>query len=72
MKKITASKLKTNCVEILDEIRVTRQPVLICQRRKIVAKLVPFGAPPKDFLGCLKGFMEIVGDIEAPLWPAEQ
>jgi hypothetical protein len=69
MKKVTASKFKTSCLEIWDEIRVTRQPVLIYKGRRIVAKLIPFGAPPKDFLGCLTGVVEIVGDIESPLWP---
>jgi hypothetical protein len=71
MKKVTASKFKTNCLKILDEVCVTRQPVLIYKGRRVIAKLVPYGGPPKDFLGCLAGVMEIMGDIESPLWPTE-
>jgi antitoxin (DNA-binding transcriptional repressor) of toxin-antitoxin stability system len=71
MKKVTARKFKTNCLKILDEVIVTGRPVLICKGKRIVAKLIPFDAPPKDFLGCLAGVMKITGDIESPLWPTD-
>ena len=63
MKKVTTSKFKKDCSKILDEVCATRKPVLIYKDRRMVAKLVPFGAPPKDFLGCLRGIIEITGDI---------
>jgi len=69
MKKVTASKFKTNCLKILDEVCVTRQPVFIYKGGKAIAKLIPSDVPPQDFLGCLAGVIEIVGDIESPLWP---
>jgi antitoxin (DNA-binding transcriptional repressor) of toxin-antitoxin stability system len=71
MKKVTARKFKTDCAKILDEVCVTRQPVLIYKGRRIVAKLIPFDARPKDIFGCLAGVMEIVGNIESPQWPTE-
>ena len=71
MRKMTAKSFQTNCLEILNEVSLTREPVLICKGKKIIAKLVPFGAPPKDFLGCLASIMKITGDIESPLWPTK-
>jgi hypothetical protein len=71
VKKVTARKFKTDCLKILDEVCVTRQPILIKKGRSIVAKLIPFDGRPKDIFGCLAGVMEIVGDIESPLWPTE-
>jgi hypothetical protein len=71
MKKVTTKKFKINCLKIQDEVCVTRQPVLIYQGRRIVAKLTPFVAPPVDFFGCLAGVMAIMGDVESPLWPTE-
>jgi hypothetical protein len=71
VKKVTTKKFKMSCLKILDGVCVTRQPVLIYKGRRIVAKLTPFGAPPEDLFGCLAGVMEIMGDIESPLWPTE-
>lgn len=35
------------------------------------AKLVPAKGQPEDLFGCLKGEIEIVGDIVAPAVPLE-
>ena len=71
MKKVTASDFKVQCSRLMNEIHNTREHVLITKRGRPWAKLVPAGKPQNVF-GCLKGVMEIVGDIESPIVPAEQ
>jgi prevent-host-death family protein len=52
-----------------------RKAVAITKRGKPVAKLVPINDSPSSFIGSMKGTMEIVGDIVAPLdvqWEADE
>lgn len=51
----------------MDEVRDTRESVLITKRGKPVAKLVPAEQANEDFIGRLKGQIEVVGDIESPV-----
>ena len=70
MKTISASELKTRCFAVLDEVRTTREQVLITKRGKPVARLMPTEKPAK-FIGRLKGIFKIIGDIESPSDPPE-
>jgi antitoxin (DNA-binding transcriptional repressor) of toxin-antitoxin stability system len=45
--------------------------VAITRNGRPIVKLVPMDNEAKDFLGCLAGVIEIVGDIESPVEPAE-
>ena len=54
-----------------DEVRATRDPVLVTKRGRPVAKLVPPDRQSEDFIGRLEGIVKVVGDIESPLEPAE-
>lgn len=71
MKTMPAGKFKARCLKIMDEVRSTREPVLITKNGKPVAKLVPTDSKPQDIFGCLKGQIEIVGDIVSPVVPLE-
>ena len=55
----------------MDEVRTTREPVLITKKGRPVAKLVPAEGQPEDIFGCLKDEIKIVGDIESPVVPLE-
>jgi len=66
MTKIPAGKFKTHCLTILDEVRATRNSVLITKRGRPVAKLVPVDSSRDDFIGHLEGLFKAVGDIESP------
>jgi len=46
--------------------------VVITKKGKPVAKLVPPDTPPRNILGCLKGVIQVVGDIESPVVPPEE
>ena len=67
MKTMPAGKFKAQCLEVMDRVRATREPVLITKRGRPVAKLVPARKHQGNVFGCLKGVVEIVGDIESPL-----
>jgi prevent-host-death family protein len=67
MRTIPAAKFKARCLKIMDEVRATREPVLITKKGRPVARLVPAQNPPDDFLGKLSGVMKIVGDITQPV-----
>jgi len=67
MKSMPAGEFKSRCLKVMDQVRATRQPVVITKRGRPVAKLVPLDTRGDDIFGCLKGVVEIVGDIESPL-----
>jgi prevent-host-death family protein len=71
MKTIAAAKFKARCLKVMDEVRAKREPVTITKKGRPIAKLVPAGEPAEDAFGCLAGTLEIVGDIETPVIPAE-
>jgi prevent-host-death family protein len=71
MKTMAAGDFKAKCLKVMDRVNVTREPVVITKKGRAVAKLVPVDTTPKDFLGCLAGIIEIVGDIESPVEPPE-
>ncbi len=71
MKMMPAAQFKARCLKVMDEVQNTREPVTITKKGKPVAKLVPPDTQPRDIFGCLKGVIEIVGDIELPVVPLE-
>jgi len=67
MKKIAAGEFKARCLTLMDEVRSTREPLIITKRGKPVAKLVPADDGKDDFIGRLEGIFRIVSDIESPI-----
>lgn len=71
MKTIQAADFKARCLAVMEEVRATKQPVVITKRGRPVAKLIPARGSSDDFIGRLKGVIKIIGDIEAPIEPSE-
>ena len=72
MRKIAAGEFKARCLRLMEDVRSTRQPIVITKRGKPVAKLVPVVDKKKDeWIGRLKGKIRIVGDIVSPVVPLE-
>ena len=72
---IAAGEFKAKCLGLLDEVQRQRREVVITKRGKPVAKLVPINDSPASFIGSMKGTMEIIGDIVAPIdvqWEADE
>jgi len=67
MKKIAAGEFKARCLALMEDVRSTRQPILITKRGKPVAKLVPAEPEKDEWIGRLEGVFKVVGDIESPI-----
>jgi prevent-host-death family protein len=65
--EIGAGEFKAKCLKILDEVQRQRKQVTILKRGRPVAKLVPVEERSASFIGSMKGSMEILGDIVAPI-----
>ena len=68
MEQIAISKFKATCLALLEEVRKTREPILITRFGKPVAQVVP-PEPPKPNrrkLGGLSRTIQITGDIVSP------
>jgi prevent-host-death family protein len=69
MREVPISKFKRNCFSILERVRKTRKPVRITRYDKVLAEIVPFSSPSsrRDWLGCMEGKIDILGDIVSPV-----
>jgi prevent-host-death family protein len=67
VKKIAAGEFKARCLTLMEDVRSTREPLVITKRGKPVAKLVPADEDKDDFIGRLEGVFRVVGDIESPI-----
>jgi prevent-host-death family protein len=65
MKEIPISKFKATCLAVLENVRKTRQPILVTRFGKPVAEVTPPSPHPrrKQRLGFMAGRGEIHGDI---------
>jgi prevent-host-death family protein len=67
MQEIAISEFKAKCLALLDLVQKTKKPILITRRGKPVAEIVPPSPTrSKNWIGSMKGRMEILGDIIAP------
>jgi prevent-host-death family protein len=69
MEEICISEFKAKCLAILERVRKTRKPVRVTRFGKPVAEVV---APSPvegraEWIGSMKGQMEILGDIVSPV-----
>jgi prevent-host-death family protein len=71
MKTMAASEFKARCLQVMEQVRSTRSPVVITKRGKPVAKLMPPDEAPAGALGRLAGRIEIFGDLVSPVVPPE-
>ena len=71
MKKMAAGEFKAHCLQVMEQVRKTRVPIVITKRGKAVAKLIPPDEPASPIFDSLKGKLEILGDIVSPITPLE-
>jgi prevent-host-death family protein len=68
VQEVAISEFKAKCLALLEQVRKTKKPIRITRRGKPVAEVVPPSpATQKNWLGSMKGTMDIVGDIVAPV-----
>lgn len=68
MDTMAISKFKATCLATLEKVRVTGRPLRVTRFGKPVADIVPPAAeaPKPDWMGSMKGSVEIRGDIVGP------
>jgi prevent-host-death family protein len=67
MKEIAISEFKAKCLGLLEQVQKTKKPLRITRFGKPVAEVVPpSAAPSENWLGSMKGRIEIRGDIVSP------
>lgn len=73
MEEIAISRFKATCLAVMEQVRRTRQPVLVTRFGEPVAEIVPPSPPPRPegWLGCMADTAEITGDIVTPAGDAE-
>ncbi len=72
---IAAGEFKARCLKIMDQVNQQHTEITITKHGKPIAKMVPI--TPKKFtaFGCMKGTIQINGDIISPIdveWDAEK
>ena len=69
MEEISISEFKAKCLAILERVRKTRKPIRVTRFGKPVAEIMA-PSPAKEraeWMGSMKGQMEILGDIVSPV-----
>ncbi|HEY1464386.1 MAG TPA: type II toxin-antitoxin system Phd/YefM family antitoxin [Terriglobales bacterium] len=67
MKEIAISEFKAKCLGLLEQVQKTKKPIRITRFGKPVAEVIPpTSAPSENWLGSMKGKIEILGDIVSP------
>jgi prevent-host-death family protein len=67
MKSITAAAFKAKCLQLMDEVATTGEPLTITKHGRPVCQLVPYRPKPQTLYGALQGSITITGDLIAPL-----
>jgi len=68
MDTMPISKFKATCLSALERVRRTGRPLRVTRFGKPVADVIRAAPekPPRDWLGSLRGTLDIRGDIVAP------
>ncbi len=72
---VKASEFKAKCLQLMDEVAATGQSIIVTKHGQPIARLEAFRRPPESLFGALRGTVEILGDIVAPVgidWEAER
>ena len=64
---IGATDFKARCLELMDRVAATGNPLVITKRGRPVVLLVPVQQRPRSIVGALKGQTRIRGDIMSPI-----
>lgn len=71
---IKASEFKAKCLEIMDDVAATGEPVVITKCGVPVAQLTPVRQKPESLFGAMRGSVTYIGDIMSLIdveWEAE-
>ena len=67
MNSIKASEFQANCLQLMDQVAQTGEPLIITKNDKPVATLLPYGERQETIAGLHAGAIRVRGDIVSPL-----
>lgn len=68
MKRVVkAGEFKAKCLQIMDQVKKSKESIIITKRNEPVAKLVPIENEPISLFGKMRGTVHIIGDIISPI-----
>lgn len=68
MKQIPFSQFRANCSALVEQVRKTKRSIQITRRGKVIAEIRPLPSEKrKNWLGRMKGTVEILGDVVSPV-----
>ena len=65
---VKASEFKAKCLQLMDEVAESGEEIVITKFGEPVAKLAPLRQKPKSLFGIDRDRIEILGDIDSPLY----
>ena len=66
-RSVSATEFKTHCLALLEEVRETRQPLLVTRHGKPVVEISPYVPNNAGRVNPLKGSIVFQGDLISPL-----
>jgi prevent-host-death family protein len=66
-KTVPATEFKTHCLALLEEVRETRQPLLVTRHGKPVVEISPYSLKNAERVNPLKGSIVFQDDLISPL-----
>jgi prevent-host-death family protein len=75
MRQLKASEFKARCLQVMDEVAETGEPVLITKNGRPVAQLGPVADRSRSLIGLHRGGVELYDDLIAPVsepWEADR
>jgi prevent-host-death family protein len=68
MEKVAISKFKAHCLALLEQVRLTKKPILVTRFGKPVAEVIPPTSVQgrASWIGSMRDSMDITGDIISP------
>ncbi len=73
-REVQAGQFKQQCLKLMDEVAVTRVPLVVTKHGKPIVRWVPAEDHPASSFGSMAGTVTILGDIVASLdvpWDAD-
>ncbi|HEY0687012.1 MAG TPA: type II toxin-antitoxin system Phd/YefM family antitoxin [Steroidobacter sp.] len=66
-KSVPATQFKAHCLTLLEEVRATRQPLLITRHGRPVVEICPYAPKDSAQTNPLKGSVIYQGDLTSPI-----
>jgi prevent-host-death family protein len=67
VKEVAISEFKAKCLALLEQVQKTKKPLRVTRFGKPIADIVPANeAAGSDWIGSMRGTVEILGDIVSP------